>query len=269
MEHLSSGRSGDPTATNVVVGTPAYLAPERIEGLPATPRSDLWSVGVVLYEALAGVKPFSGDSAMSAAYAVKHSEPVLLGEMLPDIDAGLAAAIHQVLEKRPERRFASAAEMEQALRVSSAEPSMIKGGRLGRGEHPDTAVIVVGTGPDEQSDMARCAQDETWPTSVRLSKGRGRPLVGAALVVIALLVLFPATAPAATPPTTAPPTTAPTNTLPATAPGTAVPPLTSATPPSRLAASVEPTPVPQSKAPAKAPHHPGKDGGDDSDHGGG
>ena len=283
MEHLSSGRSGDPTATNVVVGTPAYLAPERIEGLPATPRSDLWSVGVVLYEALAGVKPFSGDSAMSAAYAVKHSEPVLLGEMLPDIDAGLAAAIHQVLEKRPERRFASAAEMEQALRVSSAEPSMIKGGRLGRGEHPDTAVIVVGTGPDEQSDMARCAQDETWPTSVRLSKGRGRPLVGAALVVIALLVLFvalssgpltsarkpatasrPATAPAATPPTTAP-----TNTLPATAPGTAVPPLTSATPPSRLAASVEPTPVPQSKAPAKAPHHPGKDGGDDSDHGGG
>jgi serine/threonine-protein kinase len=282
MEHLSSCGPGDPTAATVVVGTPAYLAPERIGGLPATPRSDLWSVGVVLYEALAGVKPFSGSSALSVAYAVTHSEPVFLGEMLPDIDPGLTAAIHRSLESRIEHRFASAVEMGAALGVSLAEPSMITGGNLGRSEDPDRAVMFVGTGRTEHGDTTRRAEGETPPTSVGLPTGRDRPMVGAALVV-ALLVLFvvlvsgpltsarrPAmTSRPASVPTATPPTTAPTNKLPATVPSTAVPPLTSATTPSRLVASVEPTSVPQSKPPAKAPHHHGKDGGHESDRGGG
>jgi len=67
----TAGGSVDLTLTGQLVGTPAYLAPERLAGAPATFLSDLYSMGVVLYEALAGVKPFTGDSFIAVAQAVQ------------------------------------------------------------------------------------------------------------------------------------------------------------------------------------------------------
>ncbi|MGH9072835.1 MAG: serine/threonine-protein kinase, partial [Acidimicrobiales bacterium] len=80
------GGSGDLTATNLLLGTPAYLAPERIDGSPATARSDLWSVGVVLYEALSGVKPFEGGTPLAVAVAIRHGERVPLADRRPGVD---------------------------------------------------------------------------------------------------------------------------------------------------------------------------------------
>ena len=92
------------TGTNLLVGTPAYVAPERMAGNPATPASDLFSLGLVLYEAAAGGRPADGVT-------------LPLG-----IDPSLSAAIDRALRPNPTERFASAEEMAAALR----RPSMVE-----------------------------------------------------------------------------------------------------------------------------------------------
>ncbi len=110
----------EPTAMNIVLGTPGYLAPERAQGNPATVRSDLWSVGVLLYEAMSGVRPFLGDNSIAVTLAAQEGRYVPLLERRPDADPALASVIRRALDPDPANRFASAAEMERALRVSDA-----------------------------------------------------------------------------------------------------------------------------------------------------
>jgi serine/threonine protein kinase len=82
----STGPTGVITLTGQLLGTPAYLAPERLTGSPATPRSDLYSLGVVMYEALAGTRPFAGDTPLATAHAIDGGAHKPLGEHRPDID---------------------------------------------------------------------------------------------------------------------------------------------------------------------------------------
>ena len=110
----------DLTATGTMIGTAAYLAPERLEGERATPASDLYSVGVLLYEALSGRKPFEADSALALANQIRTAEPEPLEAVCPDVDPAFAAAVHRVMAKDPRERFASAAEMSAALGESTA-----------------------------------------------------------------------------------------------------------------------------------------------------
>ncbi|HEX7168499.1 MAG TPA: serine/threonine-protein kinase [Acidimicrobiales bacterium] len=131
---------GDETHTGQLVGTPAYLAPERIDGEPATVRSDLFALGVVLYEALAGEKPFRGTTPVSIAYAVRHTDPKPLAEVRPDLPAHLVGAVERAMARDPEQRFASAADMARALAV-------------GLGGHDDITVLSV-TSVDERDDDA-------------------------------------------------------------------------------------------------------------------
>ncbi len=103
------------TLVGVAVGTPAYLAPEQLEGQPATPGSDLWAAGVVLREALTGHRPFPGEDPIAVAHAVRHTRLAPLTQVRPDIDPHLAAAIDRALSADPAHRFTSAAEMQAAL----------------------------------------------------------------------------------------------------------------------------------------------------------
>jgi serine/threonine-protein kinase len=106
---------GGATMAGGLVGSAHYLSPEQAQGLPLTPASDLYSLGVVLHHMLAGRLPFAGDSAI--AMAVAHvSEPVpdeavLARSMSPE----LATIVHRLLAKDPAVRFASAADVEAAL----------------------------------------------------------------------------------------------------------------------------------------------------------
>jgi eukaryotic-like serine/threonine-protein kinase len=101
------GAAGDATATNILLGTPAYLAPERLEGSPATPRSDLYSLGVLMFEALAGEKPAEGSR---------------LG---PDVAPDLAAATERAMSADPVARFPSAAAMAASLDSAAAADETI------------------------------------------------------------------------------------------------------------------------------------------------
>ncbi len=106
---------GDLTATGQLLGTPAYLAPERLDGSPADARSDLWALGVVLYEALVGSKPFGGSTALATARAVAAGEHRALSDVRPDLDPALCATVERAMAHDPTGRFASAADMAAAL----------------------------------------------------------------------------------------------------------------------------------------------------------
>lgn len=109
------GQSTDLTATAMLIGTPAYLAPERLAGQPATVACDLWAVGAVIYEALAGVKPFAGATPLAVAGAIQHTDPLPLAEHRPDLSPAVIATVTRVLARRPEDRFGSATQMADAL----------------------------------------------------------------------------------------------------------------------------------------------------------
>ena len=100
----------------VAVGTPPYMSPEQIRGsVGLDARSDLWSLGCVLYEMLAGVAPFARSSVMQACAAVLEEEPAPLRQHR-SVPAELDAAVMRCLSKDPSKRFANAAELAESLR---------------------------------------------------------------------------------------------------------------------------------------------------------
>jgi serine/threonine-protein kinase len=102
------------TMPGVVMGTPRYMAPEQIEGGVVDARSDLFVLGSVLYEMLAGRPAFNGNSVFAVARAITHEEPAALGGS-PDVVA-LDRVIHRALRKRPDDRYQNAAVFAQELR---------------------------------------------------------------------------------------------------------------------------------------------------------
>ena len=112
---VTDDAGSDLTTTGQLLGTPAYLAPERLAGQPATPASDLYSVGVVMYEALAGIKPFTGEHPVAVALAVQGGRPVPLDTARPGLSPALVAIVERAMDPDPGRRFGSAAEMAAAL----------------------------------------------------------------------------------------------------------------------------------------------------------
>jgi serine/threonine-protein kinase len=107
--------AADLTTTGTFVGTARYAAPERLAGQHSTPASDLYSMGVVLFEMLSGHPPYEGDSAITVALA-HHRDPVPdVRSAAPWVPPALAAATSRALAKDPADRFGSAAEMRAAL----------------------------------------------------------------------------------------------------------------------------------------------------------
>jgi serine/threonine protein kinase len=140
--------SADLTRTGMIVGTPAYIAPERFFGQPATPSTDIYSLGVVLYEALTGRRPFEVWDSYPWSGAVAGSESTPVRAFRPDTPAALAAAVDRSLSLDPARRFASAEDMAGALarppageptRVMIFPPTGLGGGRRRR------ATVAAGT----------------------------------------------------------------------------------------------------------------------------
>ena len=111
-----AAEDSDITKVGSVLGTAAYLAPEQARGEAAGPSSDLYALGVVAYQLLAGRLPYDAGSLTDLARLQDSGPPPRLDEIDPGIPAALAAAVARALHRDPERRYADAAEMETALR---------------------------------------------------------------------------------------------------------------------------------------------------------
>ena len=103
------------TARGMCIGSPSYLAPERLDGEPHDTRADLYAVGVMLYEMLAGERPFVGDSTAEILCRVREADARPVQERRGDVSAPLAAVVARALAKSPRARFASAEDMLYAL----------------------------------------------------------------------------------------------------------------------------------------------------------
>ena len=110
-----AAEQSDITKVGSVLGTAAYLSPEQARGEPAGPASDLYALGVVSYQLLAGRLPYEAASLTDLARLQDTSPPPRLDELNPDVPQPLAGAIMVALHRDPERRYADAADMEQAL----------------------------------------------------------------------------------------------------------------------------------------------------------
>ena len=120
---------GDEALTRMGVhpGTAAYMSPEQVRGEELDARSDLFSLGVVLYEAATGKRPFTGKNAVLVMNAVLKDAPAPPNELNPSLPQGIGKAINRALEKDPSMRFQSAAQLRDALhwRQEAAEGSLI------------------------------------------------------------------------------------------------------------------------------------------------
>ena len=115
------------TQTGSVMGTPQYLSPEQAQGFEVTPVSDLYSIGVILYEALSGRVPFEGESAVAVAMKQVSEVPQRPSSINPQVWPALDAVVMRALEKDPGQRFQSADAFIAALDQAMKEPRVAQG----------------------------------------------------------------------------------------------------------------------------------------------
>jgi hypothetical protein len=192
-QHVLLSRSGDvkltdfavaaderlPTAPEILTGATgppslAYASPEQILGEPPDPRSDLFSLGVVLYELLAGTPPFGGSDDRSATSRIRNEPPPPLARFVADLSPALERVVVRCLQKLPSDRFQSAAELGEALALVERELGVAA---------PRAALIA---------EMHDAGLDTTATSPQKIEKGpAARPtqsVVRAALVLAALSV---------------------------------------------------------------------------------
>jgi len=102
---------GVATQTGVIVGTLAYMSPEQVQGLELDHRTDIWSVGVVLYELLAGRRPFRGENLLSISHAILQAQPPMPAAARPDESPAFARVMERALAKRPDDRYQSVEDL--------------------------------------------------------------------------------------------------------------------------------------------------------------
>ncbi len=132
---IARAGASEITETGSIMGTAQYLSPEQAQGRGVSAASDLYSIGVILYEMLAGRVLFAGESAVSIALKHVNEEPPPLRSLRPDVHPALAAAVMRALAKEPEDRYASAEDFVAALEDARA--------RIAAGEDGAPAAALV------------------------------------------------------------------------------------------------------------------------------
>jgi len=129
VDETAAAALGTPRVTTpgTLVGTPAYMAPEQLNGLGTDARTDLFAFGLVLYEYATGVHPFAAPTPLAMTARTLEAEPRPLSAVRPDLPAPFIAAVERCLRKRPTERFASASELLTALHATEEPRDVVPG----------------------------------------------------------------------------------------------------------------------------------------------
>ena len=131
----------------MTVGTVAYMSPEQARGRLVDARSDLWALGVILYELATGIRPFDGPSAPLIFDAILNRAPVPIGERNPAVPAEIARIVDRLLDKDPDTRYQSAADvradLKRAARTSDLNVAVASGSHADARVSSGTAAAAV------------------------------------------------------------------------------------------------------------------------------
>jgi eukaryotic-like serine/threonine-protein kinase len=144
--------SSDITSTGTILGTVTYLSPEQVNGQEPGPSSDLYSLGILLHELTCGQPPFRAETQIATAMAHTRTPPPPLGQMRGGVPRDLERVVLKALEKKPEDRYSSAAEMAGALRAVSDRSSTSV--LPTRSSAHDSGAVTHGTQPDTGHDRS-------------------------------------------------------------------------------------------------------------------
>ena len=142
---LNSAVEENLTQAGSVMGTATYFSPEQAQGAQPDPRSDLYSLGIVMYEMVSGRPPFTGENPVAIAYKQVHSAAQPLGELVPDVPPAFEAIVSKLLAKNPGVRYPDADALREDLRRfkdGKAVAALAAGGAAG-----GAAAVVLGGGP--------------------------------------------------------------------------------------------------------------------------
>jgi eukaryotic-like serine/threonine-protein kinase len=158
------------TEPGIVMGTVSYMSPEQARGLRVDPRTDIFSLGVMLYEMLAGQRPFVGTTAGETIAAILRDEPQPLSQHHPDCPATLEGIVSRCLAKTPEQRYQTSGELSAALKAACAS--------IKQGSRPTTAT----------------AEEEKLAAFQRAEKSKNQrqrwAAIGGVIVLLALIAAF-------------------------------------------------------------------------------
>jgi serine/threonine-protein kinase len=194
-----AGTSDGLTQTGSVMGTATYFSPEQAQGLAVDGRSDVYSLGVVLYEMVTGVVPFTGDSPVAVAYRHVREEPIPPTQRNPDVPADLEQIIMTALAKDPDQRYQTADDMRaDLLRYRRGRPLAAAPVTALVSEVPTTAVAAVAGAGLGAATAAATMQNpavvapaavDTRPPTETPEENRPRRALIVGLIVLALIII--------------------------------------------------------------------------------
>ncbi len=197
---IARAKNSHLTQDNNVLGTAHYVSPEQTRGQELGPTSDIYSLGVVMYECATGRVPFDGDDAISVALKQVNEYAVPPSQVNPGVDADLERIILKCMEKDPAARFQSADELRQVLNnyisgraVDVPEPTRVIAGAAGAGQASETRAMVRPVNSIGNTQRSAAADsDKSYGESDKKKGGKGKiaAAVIAALVIIGIAVAF-------------------------------------------------------------------------------
>jgi tRNA A-37 threonylcarbamoyl transferase component Bud32 len=164
------------TSTGLIMGTPNYMSPEQARGLKVDGRSDLFSLGCVLYECLTGTRPFQAESVSGILVRILTEEPLPVDFRAAGLPSGVGVVLSRAMAKEPSARYASGADMIEALSTHATGV-------------PGPATVTVHAAPPPPSEAATSVAG-TAVSAPPAGPGRSRRALGALAVALALLAAF-------------------------------------------------------------------------------
>jgi serine/threonine protein kinase len=172
------------TQTGSVIGTPAYMSPEQVRGVPLDGRADLYALGIMLYEMLTGIRPFEADSSIAVLHKQVYEDPLPLDKFRPDLSPQTLQLVATAMQKDPARRYQSAEEMVQAIDAALRAEGLA-------GPNPQATVVLTQMNDSALLSVSRLTYSPQAAQAAQIGETaapgrRAIPRWGAALIVALL-----------------------------------------------------------------------------------